>query len=205
MRFTGKISEFNRTTGHGLISSKATGGKLKFHVSQAAGGNWRFDAGASVEFEVGFVDGVSQALAVTLMSRIDSRQESTVKARVGKAFGDDRPAVAPEQPPVPPLPVVKDQATERLKRESFSIPAPLPTFSSSAVARTASGPKDKDECSHCGKLMVPRLVTFKGQAARSLCPFCGGVHKDFTEDKAGPGTVVLGGLVTAALGALLGG
>lgn len=37
----------------------------------------------------------------------------------------------------------------------------------------------KDQCGHCGKWMVPRLVTDQGHAIRSLCPFCGELHKDF--------------------------
>ena len=35
------------------------------------------------------------------------------------------------------------------------------------------------ECPHCHKKIMPRLVTYYGQANRSLCPLCGGVVAEF--------------------------
>lgn len=57
----------------------------------------------------------------------------------------------------------------------------------------------KDQCGHCGKWMVPRLVTYQGQARRSLCPFCGELHKDFPPEA--PRT----GIWMRLFGTLLGG
>lgn len=88
MRFTGKVSEFNRSTGHGIISSKASRDKVKFHISQVVGGSGRLDAGAHVEFEVDFMDGVSQALRVTVMSRLAALQRSAVGKPVDEENAD---------------------------------------------------------------------------------------------------------------------
>ncbi len=38
---------------------------------------------------------------------------------------------------------------------------------------------DRVVCLHCKKTMVPRMVTYRGKPQKSLCPFCGGVYKDF--------------------------
>jgi cold shock CspA family protein len=38
---------------------------------------------------------------------------------------------------------------------------------------------DRVDCTHCGKKMVPRLILYKGEPQKSLCPFCGGVYKNF--------------------------
>ncbi len=41
-------------------------------------------------------------------------------------------------------------------------------------------PDDRATCPHCGKKMVPRLITYQGSLQESLCPFCGGVYKKFS-------------------------
>jgi len=38
---------------------------------------------------------------------------------------------------------------------------------------------DRDTCNNCGKKMVPRIITHRGEVQRSVCPFCGATHKDF--------------------------
>ena len=38
---------------------------------------------------------------------------------------------------------------------------------------------DRVTCTHCGKKMIPRLVTYRGRPTKSLCPFCGETFKDF--------------------------
>lgn len=88
MRFTGKVSEFNRSTGRGVISSKASGDKVKFHISQVVGGHGKLDAGAHVEFEVDFMEGVSQALRVAVMSRLAALQRSAVGKPVDEEHAD---------------------------------------------------------------------------------------------------------------------
>jgi cold shock CspA family protein len=57
MKCTGKVFEFNRITGLGVIASKGAGGKVPFHVSVVVGGNGKLDAGDRVELEVTQVDG----------------------------------------------------------------------------------------------------------------------------------------------------
>jgi cold shock protein len=34
-------------------------------------------------------------------------------------------------------------------------------------------------CQHCGKKIVPRIITDRGVLRRSVCPFCGGTVKNF--------------------------
>ena len=46
---------------------------------------------------------------------------------------------------------------------------------------TKSKADDRETCTHCGKRMFPRLVLSQGVAVKSLCPFCGNVHKKFNE------------------------
>lgn len=43
----------------------------------------------------------------------------------------------------------------------------------------AARPDDRDTCAHCGKRMVPRIITHQGRPRKSVCPFCGKKHKDF--------------------------
>jgi len=40
---------------------------------------------------------------------------------------------------------------------------------------------DRVICPHCGKKMVPRLITYQGSIKKSVCPFCGGTYKDFSK------------------------
>ena len=57
-------------------------------------------------------------------------------------------------------------------------PAPRPPSAQTADSTAAS---HSTACDHCGKHMTPRLVLFNGYPQRSFCPFCGNVHKDFTQ------------------------
>jgi CspA family cold shock protein len=55
------------------------------------------------------------------------------------------------------------------------------------TARPATATNDRHRnddrviCEHCGRKMVPRLLYNYGALDRSHCPFCGGVHRNFTE------------------------
>lgn len=44
-----------------------------------------------------------------------------------------------------------------------------------------SGNDSRVQCLSCGKMMVPRLSTYRGQPSKSFCPFCGEVYKDFSK------------------------
>lgn len=47
-------------------------------------------------------------------------------------------------------------------------------------ARTPTKSRDdRAECRHCGKRMVPRIITMQGMLRKSVCPFCGGTHQLF--------------------------
>lgn len=74
-------------------------------------------------------------------------------------------------------------------------------------ARVHCAGDDTDQCVHCRKRMVPRLTTHDGYPQRSFCPFCGGIHRDFTLPPAPTvaqtvGGAILGGALTALLGSL---
>lgn len=38
---------------------------------------------------------------------------------------------------------------------------------------------DRATCPHCGKKMVPRIITYRGEPEKSVCPFCGETYKQF--------------------------
>lgn len=38
---------------------------------------------------------------------------------------------------------------------------------------------ERETCEHCGKRMVPRLITYQGEVRWSVCPFCGETHRRF--------------------------
>jgi len=129
MRFAGKVSEFNRVTGRGLISSKAAGGNFNFHVSHVKGGTSKLDAGDHVEFEVGPLNGSSQALVISLTSRMAVMQQRAARAELGKPVDDEqgdlmglkasfrsaqngpKDALAGPQPPAPVQPLATAKST----------------------------------------------------------------------------------------------
>lgn len=74
MKCTGKVSEFNRITGFGVIFSRGAGGQVPFHVSLVVGGNGKLDAGDRVELEVSEVDGRPKALSICVMGRLATLQ-----------------------------------------------------------------------------------------------------------------------------------
>jgi len=56
-----------------------------------------------------------------------------------------------------------------------------PQIYSSLMETSTNQPNDREACANCGKLMTPTLALANGTPQRSFCPFCGGVHKDFTK------------------------
>lgn len=88
MRFTGTVAEFNRSTGRGLVSSKAAGGKVALHISQVVGSR-KLDVGDFVEFELGVSEGVPQALSVTLTTRMAVMQQRAVDAQSSTVMSVD--------------------------------------------------------------------------------------------------------------------
>ncbi|WP_162487206.1 MULTISPECIES: cold shock domain-containing protein [unclassified Variovorax] len=93
---TGKVADFNRITGRGLIASK-TSGKVSFHLSQVVAGKGKLDAGDQVEFELGDLDGVPQALAVSVLSRHMALQQRTLKAHSATAVAEGAAGIADKQ------------------------------------------------------------------------------------------------------------
>ncbi len=45
------------------------------------------------------------------------------------------------------------------------------------VERNAAG--DKIICPNCGRLAIPRLITYRGDPVKSICPFCGETIREF--------------------------
>lgn len=68
------------------------------------------------------------------------------------------------------------------------------------VAPAMAAANDRDTCTCCGKLMTPTLALVEGVPARSFCPFCGEVHRDFTlPARTCPKDYVAEGLFSAAI------
>jgi len=40
---------------------------------------------------------------------------------------------------------------------------------------------DRVVCPHCGKKMIPRIITYRGSLEKSVCPFCGGTYQEFSK------------------------
>lgn len=71
------------------------------------------------------------------------------------------------------------------------------------VATPMAVANDRDTCMCCSKLMTPTLALLGGVAARSFCPFCGEVHRDFTSPaRTRPNDYVAEGLFSAAITAV---
>jgi cold shock CspA family protein len=49
-----------------------------------------------------------------------------------------------------------------------------------SITETAPDNDPREVCRACNKKMVPRMVTYRGQPDKSLCPYCGVMHKDFS-------------------------
>lgn len=39
---------------------------------------------------------------------------------------------------------------------------------------------DRVTCDHCGRRMVPRIISYQGQVERSVCPFCAETYCSFS-------------------------
>jgi len=51
---------------------------------------------------------------------------------------------------------------------------------------------DRVTCDHCNRKMVPRIIMDRGSLSHSICPFCGGMHKDFSTSACFIATAVYG-------------
>jgi cold shock CspA family protein len=40
---------------------------------------------------------------------------------------------------------------------------------------------DRVGCRHCGRRMVPRVITYRGAVERTVCPFCANTHQDLNQ------------------------
>jgi cold shock CspA family protein/predicted RNA-binding Zn-ribbon protein involved in translation (DUF1610 family) len=65
------------------------------------------------------------------------------------------------------------------KATSISIIAKAQINANQNGARNPKNTDDRVTCPHCGKKMVPRIITNRGEVSKSVCPFCGGTFKDF--------------------------
>lgn len=53
------------------------------------------------------------------------------------------------------------------------------TISARAPLKASGHSDERVTCPHCGKKMIPRIITDRGSLSKSVCPFCGGTYKDF--------------------------
>jgi len=52
-------------------------------------------------------------------------------------------------------------------------------IASTPVGWTAARSQDdRVVCRHCGRRMVPRIITYRGAVERTVCPFCANTHQD---------------------------
>ena len=75
---------------------------------------------------------------------------------------------------------------EFIEREGRKGPSPIASDVTILQNATFDSSKANDSrviCPHCNKKMVPRLVTYRGEPDKSLCPFCGEVYKKFSDSK----------------------
>lgn len=49
------------------------------------------------------------------------------------------------------------------------------------ISKSSSTTDDRVICPHCGKKMIPRIITYQGALQKSVCPFCGGTYKEFSK------------------------
>lgn len=49
------------------------------------------------------------------------------------------------------------------------------------LEKSAAYRDDRIVCPHCRKKMVPRIITYQGSLRGSVCPFCGGKIKNFSQ------------------------
>lgn len=63
---------------------------------------------------------------------------------------------------------------------------------------------DRVLCQSCGRRMVPRLITYRGDVQRTVCPFCTGTYEDFTPEFPRVVFWILGIVVVCVLGAHFG-
>lgn len=113
MPLTGKVTEFNRSTGIGSITSKEAGGKVKFHTAQVSGGHSKLDAGDFVQFEMTTSEGECQATSLAVISRAFALQQRAEKAQLST--------------------VINAQASSREHQKPLK-PSSNPTFTSAALS-----------------------------------------------------------------------
>lgn len=94
--------------------------------------------------------------------------------------------------------IVGDDGTDRYFNVRHVVGADLPSNGDTVQFTHEAGPKGpravavsiftratrdpgsgRVTCGHCGKAMVPRLITYRGSPRKSLCPFCGETHNNF--------------------------
>jgi cold shock protein len=49
-------------------------------------------------------------------------------------------------------------------------------------ARSSYVRDDRITCGYCQRQMVPRVIAYRGNVERTVCPFCSGIHQDFAPD-----------------------
>ena len=119
MPLTGKVTEFNRSTGIGSITSREAGGKVRFHTAQVTGGHSKLDAGDFVQFEMAISDGECQVTAVAVISRALALQQRAEKAQANTA--------------------INGQASSREHQKALK-PSSNPTFTSAALSSCWGAP-----------------------------------------------------------------
>ena len=75
---------------------------------------------------------------------------------------------------------VKESTAKNKKDKAVDIAITKADSSESKSSNKNKRRNDRITCPHCGRKIVPRLVTYRGAPEHSLCPYCGSIVKNFS-------------------------
>ena len=68
---------------------------------------------------------------------------------------------------------VKESTAKNKKDKAFDVEITKGESTESISRKENRHRDDRITCPHCGRKIVPRLVTYRGAPEKSLCPYCG--------------------------------
>lgn len=91
MQQSGTVSYYDESLGEGGIASRSLGGTVRFQTASMVD-VWRLDPGDIVQFELGHIDGVGQAVRVVLVAkgRPAASHKSQKRSRIQSARLSDK-------------------------------------------------------------------------------------------------------------------
>jgi len=80
------------------------------------------------------------------------------------------------------LPSIGDKVTFDSKSGDKGPRAFNISITSKAAAEVTKNSDDRVSCPSCGKKIVPRMITYRGQPQKSVCPYCATTVKEFSSN-----------------------